>query len=135
MPHTWRDFASGEFSEWRSTLIVAATAVLSREDREAVDGELAGQLDGLSDRQLAATARGAASYRVDSMVVVNARAVAEGERRVSLRPTPEAMSILTAYLLMAQGIAAYAALERHVAAHLAAGDVRSAWSDCCGHPG
>ncbi len=124
MPHTWRGFASGELSEWRSTLIVQATAVLSREDREAVDGELAGQLDGLSDRQLAATARGAA-YRVDPLAVVNARAVAEGERRVSLRPTPEAMSILTAYLPMAQGIAAYAALERHVAAQRAAGDVRS----------
>ncbi len=124
MPHTWKDFASGELSEWRSTLIVQATAVLSREDRETVDGELAGQLDGLSDRQLAAAARGAA-YRVDPMAVVNARAVAESERRVSLRPTPEAMSILTAYLPMAQGIAAYAALERHVATQRAAGDARS----------
>ncbi len=124
MPHTWSAFACGELSEWRSTLIVQATAVLSREDRETVDVELAGQLDGLSDRQLAATARGAA-YRVDPMAVVNARAVAEGDRRVSLRPTPEAMSILTAYLPMAQGIAAYAALERHVAAQRAAGDTRS----------
>ncbi len=124
MPHTWKGFASGELSEWRSTLIVQATAVLSREDRETVDSELAGQLDGLSDRQLAAAARGAA-YRVDPMAVVNARAVAESERRVSLRPTPEAMSILTAYLPMAQGIAAYAALERHVSAQRAAGDARS----------
>ncbi len=124
MPHTWKGFASGELSEWRSTLIVQATAVLSREDRETVDGELAGQLDGLSDRQLAATARGAA-YRVDPLAVVNARAVAEAERRVSLRPTPEAMSILTGYLPVAQGIAAYAALERHAAAQRAAGDVRS----------
>ncbi len=124
MPHAWGSFASGELSEWRSTLIVQATAVLSREDRETVDGQLAGQLAGLSDRQLAATARSAA-YRVDPMAVVNARATAESERRVSLRPTPEAMSILTAYLPMAQGIAAYAALERHVAAQRAAGDVRS----------
>ncbi len=124
MPNTWASFASGELSEWRSTLIVQATAVLSREDRETVDAELAGQLESLSDRQLAATARGAA-YRVDPLAVVNARAVAEGERRVSLRPTPEAMSILTAYLPMAQGIAAYAALERHVAAQRAAGDARS----------
>ncbi len=124
MPHTWSEFARGELSEWRSTLIVQATAVLSRDDRETVDAQLAGQLDGLSDRQLAATARSAA-YRIDPLAVVNARAVAEGERRVSLRPTPEAMSILTAYLPMARGIAAYAALERHVAAQRAAGDARS----------
>ncbi len=95
MPHTWAAFACGELSEWRSTLIVQATAVLARDDRETVDSELAGQLEGLSDRQLAATARGAA-YRVDPHAVVNARAVAEADRRVSLRPTPEAMSILTA---------------------------------------
>ena len=124
MPRTWKGFASGELSEWRSTLIVQATAVLSREDRETVDAQLAGQLDGLSDRQLAATARGA-TYRVDPLAVVNARAVAEGERRVSLRPIPEAMRILTAYLPMAQGIAAYVALERHAAAQRTAGDTLS----------
>ncbi len=36
MPRTWKGFASGELSEWRSTLVVQATAVLSREDRETL---------------------------------------------------------------------------------------------------
>ncbi len=118
MPCTWRQFATGELSEWRASLVVQATAVLAREDRETVDRELAGQLGGMSDRQLAATAR-AAAYRIDPMAVATARARAEGDRRVSLRPTPEAMTILTAYLPMTAGIAAFTALDRHARAQRA----------------
>ncbi len=124
MPHTWGSFARGEVSEWRASLVVQATAVLSRDDRIAVDAELAGRVVGASDRQVAAQAR-AAAYHIDPLAVVNARAKEEADRRVSVRPAPEAMSILTAYLPMAQGIAAWAALDRHARAMRAAGDDRS----------
>ncbi len=59
------------------------------------------------------------------MAVVTARARAEGDRRVSLRPTPEAMTILTAYLPMTAGIAAFTALDRHARMQRTAGDERS----------
>jgi len=46
------------------------------------------------------------------------------ERRVSLRPAPDAMTRLTALLPVAQGVAGYAALSRHADTNIATGDAR-----------
>ncbi|GAB2715674.1 hypothetical protein GCM10027038_12690 [Arthrobacter bambusae] len=41
MPHTLAALDTGQFTEWRATLLVKETACLSAEDRCAVDEELA----------------------------------------------------------------------------------------------
>lgn len=54
LPHTLAALSAGEVSEWRATIIAQATAVLSAEDRQAVDARLAGRLGAMSDRQVRA---------------------------------------------------------------------------------
>ena len=127
MPHTLAALDAGALSEWRATLLVRETACLTREHRGLVDrlicGDLA-RLDGLGDRALAAAARREA-YRLDPHSVVERKRRAESERRVTLRPAPDAMAYLTGLLPMAQGVAAYAALCRDADSARANGDV--AW--------
>lgn len=127
MPHTLSALSAGRLTEWRATLLVRETAVLSREDRARVDRELAADpriLDGVGDRGLVARAR-AAAYRLDPEAAVRRVRKAEIERQVTLRPAPDTMSFLTGLLPAAQGVAAYAALCRAADAARAAGDPRS----------
>lgn len=53
----------------------------------------------------------AIAYRLDAESVVARCRGAEGQRRVSIRPAPDAMSYVTAYLPVAQGVAVCAALN------------------------
>jgi len=46
-------------------------------------------------------------------------------RRISIRPAPDTMAILTGYLPVEQGIACYAALRQHADAAVAGGDGRT----------
>ena len=46
-------------------------------------------------------------------------------RRVSIRPAPDTMAILTGYLPVEQGIACYAALRQHADSAVAGGDGRT----------
>lgn len=105
---------AGLLNEWRATLLVKETACLSVEDRAAVDEELApdtGTFEGAGDKAIIAAAK-AAAYRRDPRSVTQRAARAANERTVSLRPAPDTMTILTALLPVAQGVAAYAALTR-----------------------
>ncbi|MDI2033100.1 HNH endonuclease [Paenarthrobacter nitroguajacolicus] len=114
MPHTMAALDAGLLNEWRATLLVKETACLSVEDRGAVDAELAadtGTFDDAGDKAIIAAAK-AAAYRRDPRSVTQRAAHAAEERRVSLRPAPDTMTILTALLPVAQGVAAYAALTR-----------------------
>ena len=114
MPRTMAALETGHLNEWRATLLVKETACLSVEDRAAVDEELApdtGTFDGAGDKTIIAAAR-AAAYRRDPRSVTQRAAHAASERHVSLRPAPDTMTILTAMLPVAQGVAAYAALTR-----------------------
>ncbi len=79
------------------------TAWLSREQRAAVDQELAGRLEGLGDRGTEAAARRLA-YRLDPHGFLTRANAAGGDRRVSLRPAPETMARLSALLPVAQGV-------------------------------
>jgi hypothetical protein len=124
MPHTLTALACGDITEWQATLIVKATAILEVEDRAEVDTRLAGRLGPLGDRQVDAQAR-ALAYELDPRAVVNARARAESERRVSLRPAPDCMTYLTGLVPMVAGIAAWKALDEHARRLRAAGDDRS----------
>ncbi len=127
LPNTMTALEAGEISEWRATLIVRETACLTRDQRGAVDAELGsrrGGLVALGDRATAMEAR-RISYRLDPHVVTRRSAKAESERRVSLRPAPDTMSLLTGLLPAKQGIAAYKALCEHADSLRAKGDPRS----------
>jgi hypothetical protein len=126
LPHTrvaWRD---GRISEWKATLIARETACLSREDRLAVDAAVAGdpdRLEAMGDRELAVACQKEA-YRLDPESYVTRRRHAEADRRVTLRPAPDAMAWLTALLPVKDGVAVKAALSRQAASALAVGDPR-----------
>ncbi len=124
MPATMTALRAGKISEWRATIVARETACLSREDRQVADGELAGRLPHLGDRQTEAAAR-AVAYRLDPHAFTARSAAAARDRRVTLRPAPDTMSRLAGLLPVAQGIAAYTALSREADARKVAGDARS----------
>ncbi|MGO4227873.1 DUF222 domain-containing protein [Arthrobacter sp. YAF34] len=127
MPHTLAALESGELNEWRATLIVRETACLTAADRAAVDEHLAadtGILTGTGDRAIVAAAR-AAAYRLDPRSVTDRAAHAATERHVSLRPAPDTMCHLTAFLPVAEGVAVHTALTRHADTLRNAGDPRT----------
>ena len=84
---------------------------------------LAGELAGLSDRQLVARAKQIA-YELDPHSVAERIARAEADRRVTIRPAPDAMTLVSALLPVAQGVALYAALRQEAGRARAAGDPR-----------
>ncbi|MFE4197595.1 HNH endonuclease [Paenarthrobacter sp. NPDC056912] len=127
MPRTMAALETGQLNEWRATLLVKETAGLSVEDRSAVDEELAadtGTFEGKGDRAIVAAAK-AAAYRRDPRSVAQRAGHAAGERTVSLRPAPDAMTYLTALLPAAQGVAASDALTRKAESARSVGDSRT----------
>ncbi|GAA2052529.1 HNH endonuclease signature motif containing protein [Williamsia deligens] len=115
MPNTFARLREGVLSEWRATILVRETAYLQVEDRRVIDHALcadAATLDGVGDRALEALAKQIA-YQRDPHAVVDRNAAAPKDRRVSMRPKPDAMVQLSALLPMTAGIAAYAALKQH----------------------
>jgi 5-methylcytosine-specific restriction endonuclease McrA len=114
MPHTLARLESGDLSEWRATLIVRESACLDVEDRRTLDADLCAdptKVEGMGDKRIAAAAKEIAC-RLDVQAVVDRAAKAEKDRRVTIRPAPDAMAYLTALLPVAQGVGVYAALTR-----------------------
>lgn len=130
MPATMMRFVAGELSEYRAGLIATEVALLDAAGRAEVDVALnparGGPTDigAMSNRAVRAAAAQAA-YKVDPTVPVRRGKHAESERYVSLRPAPDTMSILSAYLPVRQGVACLAALRAAADAARAAGDPRS----------
>ncbi|MGH3509053.1 MAG: DUF222 domain-containing protein [Nocardioidaceae bacterium] len=127
LPHTLAALTAGVIGEWRATLVARETACLSADDRRAVDAALAslpGGLPALGDRGTERAARTLA-YRIDPHAVVARASKASADRRVTLRPAPDTMSLLTGLLPCAQGVAAYAALTGIADRLRAEGDSRS----------
>ena len=123
LPRTAALFAAGEISEYRAMLVARETACLSRLDRGRVDAALAGELSTLSDRQIVARAKRVA-YELDPHSVVERVARAEADRRVTIRPAPDCMALVSALLPVAQGVALYAALRQEADRARVAGDPR-----------
>ncbi len=124
MPHTLALLTRGAISEWRATILVRETAVLSREDRASVDRDLwsdPATLAGLGDRAIAAKAMTAAA-RLDAAAMVRRAGKAVGDRRVSSRPAPDTMAYVTALLPVRQGVAVHVTLGRDADSILATGD-------------
>jgi len=124
MPGTYGALARGEISEWRATIVVRETACLTRADRTAVDAELAPRLARLGDQETSNQARTIA-YRLDPWSVMRRVRGAEADRRVTIRPAPDTMSLVTGFLPARHGVAVYAALTRHADGRRAGGDPRS----------
>lgn len=130
MPHTLSALSTGRIDEWRATVLVRETAVLSREDRSAVDEELLGtpqavdRILSLGDRALAARAQQVA-YRLDARSVAERARRAVTERRVTVRPAPDTMAYLTALLPVRDAVTAQVALARAADAARADGDQRT----------
>jgi hypothetical protein len=130
-PHTLAAMKAGVLSEWRATLISRETACLSRADRAVVDAQISApgpdgayRFEGWGDTRLSAETQKAV-YAVDPQAVVNRRAKAEADRRVSMRPAPDTMAQLSALLPAAQGVAVWATLSRVADQARSAGDTRS----------
>ena len=123
LPHTFTALQAGRVSERRAEIVARETIWLSREHRLHVDAELAPRLETLGDRRVEAETK-KLGYRLDPDGFVARRARAETERRVWLRPAPDAMVYLSALLPLAQGVASYAALTRTADTTVAGGDER-----------
>jgi hypothetical protein len=127
MPHTLAALEHGLISEWRATLLVRETACLSIEHRQLIDAGLAAnplELEGWGDRRLVAEIQKMAC-QLDVASIARRRARAESERRVTCRPAPDTMALLSALLPVAQGVAVHASLRREADTHIAAGDPRT----------
>ena len=124
LPQTLAALRAGDISEWRATLVARETACLDPADRRAADAELGPVLAGLGDREVEAAAR-AVAYRLDPRAFVDRAKGAVQDRTVTLRPAPDTMSRLCAFLPVAQGVAAYTALAREADRCRAEGDQRS----------
>ena len=127
LPHTWAAWGAGRITEWKATLVARETVFLSQEDRLQVDEAVAAdqdRLEEMGDRQLASACQRVA-YRLDPESYVARRRYAEADRRVTIRPAPDAMVWLTALLPVTVGVGAYAALTGAAASARAAGDPRT----------
>ncbi len=124
MPLTLAALERGETSEWRATIVARETACLTRDQRSAVDAELAGRLSSMGDREVEAQARRAA-YRLDPQAFLDRSSRAVADRTVTSRPAPDTMCRLSALLPVSGGVAAHAALRRHADSLRAEGDQRT----------
>ena len=75
------------------------------------------------DRELERRVRACAD-RLDAEAAVERCRIAEAERRVSIRPVPDTMALVSALLPVAQAVAVHAALTRAALSAKAAGDDR-----------
>jgi hypothetical protein len=127
MPHTLAALRAGRITEWAATILVRETACLDLADRRAVDEQLAADAERLGRRglrELEAAAQKLA-YRLDPGAYVERRARADADRRVTLRPAPDTMALMSALTPAVQGVAMYAALTREADRLRAGGDPRT----------
>ncbi|MEK4241148.1 DUF222 domain-containing protein [Janibacter sp. FSL W8-0316] len=123
LPCALAHLSAGTVSEWGATVLAKETAVLDPDDRRRVDAELADRLASMTPRQIERAAR-AMAVAIDSRAMARRRARATADRRVSIRPQPDTMAVVTGLLPVEQGVAAWAALRRDAEAAKAAGDER-----------
>lgn len=101
----------GRISEQACKILVTKTSHLTDEQARQIDAELAPLMPGWNRKRTEA-AVSAAAYRIDPQGWVDRRGAAERERRVWIRPAPDAMAIVSALLPAAQGVAVFAHLSR-----------------------
>jgi hypothetical protein len=97
MPKTFELLQHGEVSEHVATIVTTETSHLAAEDRRLLDKRLADQLPQLSPRRAEAAARRLA-IEIDQAGAVRRASNAREDRRVSIRPAPDTMAIVSALL-------------------------------------
>ena len=125
MPHTLELLSRGELSGWTVRLITEQVSHLDRTTRSAVDADLAARHPELMGPREAAATTKRLAYQADPEAAMARARTARGDRRVTLRPAPDTMSLLTGLLPVEQGVACLAALQADVTARRADGDTRS----------
>lgn len=127
MPKTLAAFRSGAVTEQGVLNLTKETTCVELDVRRQIDAEIAGnaaELVKLSEKQIGNQARKRAG-ELDPESVVRARAKAEKDRNVTIRPAPDTMSFLTGHLPVKQGVAVYAALRQTADSLINSGDERS----------
>ncbi|WP_374928372.1 DUF222 domain-containing protein [Kytococcus sedentarius] len=124
LPVTRKELLAGRATEYQAQLMATHTSYLSRKHRLAVDATVAPRIEQLSPRRLANEIKRVA-YAKDPRASVEQVGRAHHERRVTMRPQPDTMTLLTASVPAVQGVAAWASLDREAAARKATGDERS----------
>jgi hypothetical protein len=124
LPGTFAALQAGQINEWRAQIVARETGWLSREHRLDIDAEIADDLEAWGDRRLEAEVKKRA-YRLDPYGFLARSTGVEAQRRVTLRPAPDTMSILSGFLPVAQGVSVIASLQRHADSLRAAGDDRT----------
>ena len=98
------------------------TSHLDPEQRRLVDKQLAeAGLEEMGFRQAEAAVKKAA-YEIDRAGYTGRSRTARKDRRVTLRPAPDTMSVLSGLLPVEQGVACLAALREHADAASPPGD-------------
>ncbi len=128
LPNTFTALQQGRITEWRAQIVARETGWLSAEHRARVDSELSSKLESMSDRTVEAETKRLA-YRLDPHGYLARISTAESERRVSLRPAPDTMSVLRGFLPVTHGVSVLASLQRHADSLRSQGDERTR-----GHP-
>ena len=124
LPEIFRLLVAGEISEYVASLVVAETRHLDATTRREVDAQLsAAGIWLMGPRSAAASARQHA-YEADPVGYVQRGRTERKNRRVSLRPAPDTMSVLSGYLPAEQGVACLKSLRDQTDAVKAAGDPR-----------
>ncbi|NMO90684.1 DUF222 domain-containing protein, partial [Actinomycetospora sp. TBRC 11914] len=122
LPHVRGLLAAGRISERLAETVVAQTSHLDAAARRAVDKQLADAgLDELGFQQAEATVKKTA-YETDPAGYTQRGRTARKDRRVTVRPAPDTMSVLSGLLPVEQGVACLAALRRHADGLIATGD-------------
>ena len=122
MPEVRGLLAHGRISEDTAGRVVSETRHLTPELRRTVDAQVvAAGIDQLSPARAAATAKDLA-YRADKAGYIARGRTARKDRRIGLRPAPDTMAVLTAYLPVEQGVACLAALRKYADATVGRGD-------------
>lgn len=110
MPHTLAALAAGVISEHDASRVVRETTGLTRAERARVDDGIKDDLGVAASGRLAELAKDLACQTAPETVARRRRA-AEAERRVSLRPAPDNMCRLSAFLPVKDGLACMSALN------------------------
>ena len=125
MPHTLELLSRGDLGGWTVRLIAEQVSHLDRGTRTRVDADLAARHPELMGAREAAAAAKRLAYRADPEAAMARARHARSDRRVTLRPAPDTMSLLSGLLPVEQGVACLAALRAAATAGKADGDTRS----------
>ena len=128
MPHALSRLQAGEISPEAVEILVCELAHLDPTLRQQADGQLCASpatLSGLGLNRVRDAVKQAA-YQLDPRATVERIAKAEKDRRVTVRPAPDAMGRLSLFMPVAKAVGAYAAVKRAADALVGiAGEVRT----------